>query len=110
MRRVSLILLLALGAWLPVVSAEKPEPLVWTQDTFADFAGGRFGDSGANVYVSAAGRMQLINRWDLNNDGCIDLVFCNTHPHVEKLDAAIYWGNGQDFDDRRKTYVPNEGA
>jgi hypothetical protein len=102
---------LALLALLPLAgAAEKGTPSVWTQDTFQEFAAGRFGDSGANAYVSAKGNIQLVNRWDLNNDGSIDLVFCNTHPHVEKLDAAIYWGNGRDFDDRRKSYVPNEGA
>lgn len=83
---------------------------VWTQSGFTSFDHGRFGDGGANTYVSADGRIQLVNRWDLNNDGYIDLVFANSHPHVERLDAAIYWGNGKDFDDSRKTPVANEGA
>ncbi|WP_428938597.1 FG-GAP repeat domain-containing protein [Fontivita pretiosa] len=88
----------------------KPIGDVWTQDSFEDFSQGRFGDGGVNTYVSAAGRIQLINRWDLNGDGNIDLVFANSHPQAEKLDAVIYWGNGQDFSEKRVTPVPNEGS
>jgi len=68
------------------------------------------GDGGANTYVSARGRVQLVNSWDLNQDGYLDLVFSNTHPHREALDAAIYWGNGKDFDGSRRSFVPNDGA
>jgi hypothetical protein len=100
------------GLCLAALSAgsEPRDVHVWSQDSYKELARGRFGDSGANTYVSAKGSLELVNRWDLNNDGAIDLVFCNTHPHVEKLDAAIYWGNGKDFDDTRKSYFPNEGA
>jgi hypothetical protein len=83
---------------------------VWTQSSFRDFIQGRFGDGGNNTYVSAKGRLQLVNRWDLNNDGYIDLVFANSHPQAEKLDAMIYWGNGKDYDSTRVTAVPHEGA
>jgi hypothetical protein len=83
---------------------------VWTQQGFADFSKGHFGDGGANTYVSASGRIQLVNRFDLNNDGFIDLVFCNSHSQAERLDAAIYWGNSKDFDSSHMTLVPNEGA
>ncbi|MBI4606497.1 MAG: VCBS repeat-containing protein [Planctomycetes bacterium] len=84
--------------------------LTWTQAGFADFSRGRFGDGGSNTYVSASGKVQLVNRFDLNDDGFIDLVFANSHPQAERLDAAIYWGNGKDFDASRMTLVPNEGA
>src|SRR6187455_1921080 len=102
--------------FLPVVAAVAAEPApaletpVWRLDSFEDFRAGTFGDGGANMYVSAAGRVELVNRWDLNNDGFLDLVFANSHPHVEKLDATIYWGNGKDFDAARASAVPNEGA
>ncbi|MGH9159812.1 MAG: FG-GAP repeat domain-containing protein [Vicinamibacteraceae bacterium] len=90
--------------------ANGPSGQVWTQDTFEDFRRGTFGDGGQNTYATASGKVQLVNRWDLNNDGFIDLVFANSHPQAEKLDAAIFWGNGKDFDNSRVTYVPNDGA
>lgn len=83
---------------------------IWRQDTFADFRNGSFNDSGANVYVSAQGSLQTINRWDINSDGQIDLVFANSHPIIEAIDMAIYWGNSRDFDVRRMSYLPSDGA
>ncbi|HEV2294784.1 MAG TPA: VCBS repeat-containing protein [Tepidisphaeraceae bacterium] len=83
---------------------------VWTQDSFDDFRQGTLSDGGNNTYVTASGKIQLVNRWDLNNDGHIDLVFANSHPQAEKLDAVIYWGNGKDFDASRTMAVPNAGA
>jgi len=82
---------------------------VWREATFADFADGAFGDAGANMYVSAKGRIQAVNRWDVNGDGCIDILCVNTHPLVEMLDMSIYWGNGRDFDIRRHSPVPADG-
>src|SRR5690242_20608480 len=69
---------------------------MWIQQGFDEFKKGSFEDGGANMYISAAGKIELINRWDFNNDGCIDLVFANSHPQAEKLDAVIYWGDGKD--------------
>ena len=91
-------------------SPEANASHAWTQQGFEDFSKGSFGDGGVNTYVSASGKVQLVNRFDLNNDGHIDLVFANSHPQAEKLDQAIYWGNGKDFDASRMTLVPNEGA
>ena len=51
---------------------------VWSQSGYEDFIQGTLGDGGANTYVSADGRIQLINRWDLNHDGHIDLVFAKS--------------------------------
>src|SRR6267143_943417 len=72
--------------------------LVWTESSYEDFVDGAFSDAGANMYVSHRGRVQTINRWDLNRDGYIDLAFANSHQHAEKVDATVYWGNGKDFD------------
>ena len=81
----------------------------WIETTFEDFSDGTFGDGGANLYVSAQGTVQTIHRWDLNDDGCIDLVFANSHRHAEKLDAQIFWGDRADLDARRSSYVPSNG-
>ena len=82
---------------------------VWRETTFADFVDGTFDDAGANMYVSHKGRIQTVNRWDVNNDGHIDILCANSHPLVEMLDMSIYWGNGADFSIRNHHYVPADG-
>ncbi len=59
---------------------------------FDDLSLGRAGDSGANLYVSRRGRLQTINRWDLNLDAELDLVFTQDHDSVYNPDSLIYWG------------------
>jgi hypothetical protein len=81
----------------------------WVEDSFEDFSDGTFGDGGANTYVSAKGRIQTSNRWDVNTDGAIDILCVNSHPLVEMLDLSIYWGNGKDFSIRNHSYVPVNG-
>jgi len=81
----------------------------WKETTFQDFADGTFGDSGANMYVSAKGRIEAVNRWDVNGDGYIDILCVNTHSLVEMLDMSIYWGDGKDFSIRNHSYVPADG-
>jgi len=68
------------------------EPTVWIRHSgFADFSKGTFGDSGRNTYVSAAGRVQMIHRWDLNRDGFPDLVFTqDENSRSETPDAFVY--------------------
>ncbi len=59
---------------------------------FDDLSQGSAGDSGANLYVSRGGRVQTINRWDLNLDAELDLVFTQDHDSVYNPDSLIYWG------------------
>lgn len=99
-----------LGCLVLPAAGNSKQALVWTQSSFEDFRQGRFEDGGANAYVSHRGRVQLINRWDLNGDGYLDMVFSNSHSHSEKLDAVIYWGNGRDFDNMRASPLPNNGS
>jgi hypothetical protein len=51
---------------------------------------GEFGSAGQNLYVSAAGRIQFVRRWDLDGDGTYDLVFNNTHNRMDVPDAFVY--------------------
>src|SRR5690348_9535595 len=81
----------------------QAKQLRWRQASYKDFVGGTFSDGGSNMYVSAKGRVQTVARWDLNNDGYQDLTFANTHPHAEKLDPVIFWGNGKTFENSRST-------
>ena len=81
----------------------------WKESGFEAFADGTFSDGGANTYVSASGRVQVVNRWDFNGDGFIDILCANSHPLLEMLDMSVYWGNGRDFSIRRHSYIPANG-
>ncbi len=81
----------------------------WRESSFNDFVDGTFDDAGANMYVSHKGRIQTVNRWDVNGDSNIDILCVNSHPLVEMLDMSIYWGNGADFSIRNHSYVPADG-
>ena len=82
------VLFLLLCAALVLVGAPNTE--VIKQSGFADFAQGTLGNSGANLYVSRNGQIQVINRWDLNNDGHVDVLISNDHDVVEIIDAFLY--------------------
>ena len=56
----------------------------WTARGFKDFPQGQFGNPGQNLYVSRAGVLQRIHQSDLNGNGCLDLVFCNSQNHQER--------------------------
>ena len=81
---------------------------VW--EGFKLFAQGTFEDGGSNTYVSAAGRIQLINRLDLNQDGHIDLFVANGHGHSENEDAYIYLNNGGTIDPLRRIPLATDSA
>jgi len=58
---------------------------------FESFSKGTFEHAGQDIYVSRMGRVQLIRRWDLNNDGYYDLPFASTHNvMVGSIDALGY--------------------
>ena len=78
---------LALESW----GAESPEAWV-VHRTFEDFSAGSLGDSGSNLYVTRSGTVQMIYRWDLNNDGFLDIFLAQDHDILENVDALIYWG------------------
>ena len=65
---------------------------------FEAFSRGEFEHAGQNIYVSRGGRIQLIHRWDLNNDGFYEFVFSNTHNvMVGGVDALGYLQTGRGF-------------
>ncbi len=100
------LIIVAFRLFLPEsLSAQK----TWRESTFEDFVDGTFDDAGANMYVSRKGRIQTINRWDVNGDGNIDILCANSHPLVEMLDMSIYWGDGKDFSIRNHSYIPADG-
>lgn len=67
------------------------------QSGFDTLRSGRFGTGGANLYVSRKGHVQVINRWDLNNDGYNDVLISNDHDNFEIVDAFVYWNSEKGF-------------
>lgn len=90
-------------------SISAPAQKVWKQNSYDDFVKGKFSDAGANMYVSHKGRIQTINRADVNGDGNVDILSVNSHPLIEMLDMSIYWGNGKDFSIQNHSYIPANG-
>jgi hypothetical protein len=80
-----------------VPSSGMADKTVIRHKGFEDFRKGTFGDGGANTYVSRNGGIQLINRWDLNNDGYLDILINHTHNAFETPDAFIYWGTADGY-------------
>ena len=93
MTRTSIIAA-CLGAGLLLSAASGPvshQPWV-RHSSFEDFSRGTLADGGANLYVSRAGTVEMIHRWDLNNDGFLDLFVGQDHNQVESEDVLIYRG------------------
>ena len=82
----------------------------WNEDSFEDFKDGTFLDAGSNSYVSANGRIQMITRWDFNNDGNLDILLAAGHGHTEKENTFIYLNNGKDIDARSLIKLPAAGS
>ena len=61
----------------------------WVEDSFEDFADGTLDASGNNIYVSHDGKIRTINRFDLNNDGWIDLLFPHTHDRKNIIQPTL---------------------
>ena len=57
---------------------------------FDAFRRGAFGNGGQNIYVSRAGVLQRIHQYDLDRDGYLDIVICNSQPHGEQPPSFLY--------------------
>ncbi len=49
------------------------------------------------MYISRSGEIRLINHWDINNDGYMDLLISQDHNAFETIDAFIYWGKKEGY-------------
>ena len=77
----------------------------WTTRGFNGFRQGQFGNAGQNLYVSRAGVLQRIHQYDLNGNGHLDLLFCNSQNHQERPPALFIetpWAEPYE--------LPSEGA
>jgi hypothetical protein len=89
LRKFVLVLLIA-GLLVVLAGNGVAAEGMWRQRGFEDFRQGKFGNSGQNLYVSRAGVLQRIFQFDLNRDGFLDLVFCNSHGKLEHPPAFVY--------------------
>ncbi|MBV7336710.1 VCBS repeat-containing protein [Chloroflexi bacterium TSY] len=71
-------------------SEQSPNVGVWVTAGFTAFRQGIFGSAGANLYVSRAGVLQRIHHFDLNQNGYVDLIFCNSQDHWERPPVYVY--------------------
>ena len=62
----------------------------WETRGFEAFASGTFGNGGQNLFVSAAGVLQRIFQYDVNNDGWPDLLFANSQSMFERPPLHLY--------------------
>ena len=64
-------------------------PVTWVEDSFEDFADGQLDAAGQNLYVSRDGAVGTIHRFDLNQDGHLDLIFNSTHDMFTFIPATL---------------------
>ena len=79
-------LLVCVLAVVPAVTGET-----WVEDTFEDFADGQLDAAGQNIYVSRDGSIRTIHRFDVNDDGYLDLFFGNTHDLKSVVAPTVAW-------------------
>ena len=77
----------------------------WVTKGFEAFRRGKFGNGGANLYVSKKGILQRIYQYDLNHNGYMDLVFANCQNHHEAAPSYLYNRKGE-----RTATLPGQGA
>ncbi|MCH2201996.1 MAG: VCBS repeat-containing protein [Fuerstiella sp.] len=87
--KIVLLPVLVLG-WCCDARSDEP----WIHHSrFTDFASGTLEDGGSNLYITREGSLQMIHRWDFNNDGYLDLWVGQDHDVVEDADVLVYWGS-----------------
>ena len=69
--------------------SEAQGPVSWVEDSFGEFADGQLDASGQNLYVARDGTIRTINRFDLNQDGFLDLIFNSTHDTSYYVPATV---------------------
>jgi len=79
----------------------------WRTTGFEGFRQGTFGNAGQNLYVSRGGVLQRIHQYDLNRDGYLDLVFCNSQNHGEKPPTYVY---RDPLGEAERIELPSDGA
>ena len=63
---------------------------IWKTAGFENFRMGTVGNAGQNIYISKSGLLQRIHHSDINLDGEVDLLFCNSQGHEEYVHPVAY--------------------
>lgn len=74
--------------WTIANQAFAADELRFVDEEHADFVAGTLDDGGHNLYVARDGSLRTINRFDLNSDGHLDLLFNCTHNTYQMLPAT----------------------
>jgi hypothetical protein len=89
--------------------SEAP-PATWIHKGLDQFSKGSFDNGGDNLYVNAKGTIEMIHRFDVNNDGYLDIVLPNSHGYIERGPTWIYTqakGEGKNWPRRE---LPNDSG
>ncbi|MEX0729031.1 MAG: VCBS repeat-containing protein [Planctomycetaceae bacterium] len=81
-------LVLGLVFFIGIESLLADDAVRLVDDSYADFSQGTSDDGGNNLYVSRDGSLRTINRYDLNDDGFLDVIFNCTHNTYQMLPAT----------------------
>src|SRR5262245_40521718 len=106
--RLPLLLLVALFAAILLPAADEARREVFVDDSFQACAAGKLDAGGQNMYVSRDGKVRTINRFDLNGDGHIDLLFNSTHDTYQMVPATA--GSVTKDRDTRSLDIAVEGS
>lgn len=82
----------------------------WVQRGFDQFARGSFGSGGDNLYVNARGEIEMVYRFDVNNDGHVDIVLPNSHGYIERGPTWIYTQTGRDGQQWSRRELPHDSG
>ena len=63
--------------------------ITWEEGSYEDFADGKFDASGQNIYVSRDGKIRTILKFDINDDGYLDLFFGNNHDNQFLMSPTV---------------------
>ena len=65
-------------------------PEAWVMRGIDSFAQGHFENAGNNLYVNAKGEIEIINHFDVNRDGYVDIILANSHDRIERGPTWVY--------------------
>ncbi len=82
----------------------------WVDRGFEAFSKGFYDNGGDNLYVNASGIIETIHRFDVNNDGYVDIVFPNSHGYIERAPTWIYTQAKDEGKGWPKQELPNDSG